>query len=1220
MAAQPSMALAVEAVAVENADFSVIGRDGLPEGWYTEAWYDRDGDFAIGMERAAGEDCLKISNPTENDSRLCQSIPVDGGAYYRLECEVMAAGVSGGAGANISVVDTMAASEPLLGDSGWQRIELVGRTADDADEIIVCLRLGGYSALSSGEAWFRNFSATRLDYIPAKYQEFYPAQQPAAQDSNAHNINELHGGAMLLSVLATAAIGAACYKRRILPVCPREEGRDSRYVYAALTAALVLRCVLSLIFYGHSTDINCFMAWGNALAENGPGSFYTSGMFADYPPGYMYILWLLGMLGRFLGLSYGGAGHVLLIKMPAILADLLAAWLVYRLARRRWGHGPACTLMCFVAFNPAIAFISGGWGQIDQLTALLLLGVLALFASDRLVLAGLVYGIAIITKPQSLMAGPLLMIAYFARIHDGGKKYLLQTLAGVFAAVAAIFLAAAPFRAGQHPLWFIEKLLGTATSYPYASVEAFNFHALIGGNWKAADSPLLFLTYGRWGSIFIALSCTGGAVLYLKSRREKGSLYLSMAVTLAAIFTFGQYMHERYVFPVLLLIMAGFLAAGDRRLIVSYILYTCSLLLNVLAAFVVVGRAELRGTEYQVITVIGSILSLCAFGHLAGTVYGILIRRSAAPAFAMEAPARPGLVREDGEHSQGRFTRKDRIYCFTLTAAYAIVALINLGTLNAPESSWLAEAGDRAAVSLESAGEIDELRIYGGLYEGDIVITPNGGEPFTYRQQNGDMFRWIAVNDDPFTAGGFTIEVTAGRAWIIELAAFDSAGRQIPLRTVEGGAELTDEQGLVPAEPSLLNGMYFDELYHARTAYEHLHGLEPYENSHPPLGKVFIMLGVALFGMNTFGWRIAGALFGIAMLPAMYAFGKALFKRSDYALLAAGLMAVDFMHFAQSRIATIDVFAVFFIILMYYYMYRYYCMNFHLDGLRATLKPLAMAGVCFGLGAASKWIGIYAGGGLAVIFFTSLGKRYMEYRRLRERGTEEERAAVAGFWRNAVYTLLWCCLFYIAVPVVIYLASYIPYVLSERGYGLNGIWEIQEFMFSYHSGLTASHPFESQWWQWPLNLRPVWYYVNYYVKAGFSATISAFGNPLVWWGGSVAAGLLTAKAFSAGRRLCAGEYVLLVGISANYLPWVLVTRCTFAYHFFATLPFIILATVYIIRDMEERRPELAHVKWAYLCLGAILFALFYPVLSGLPVPVGYVRALEWLPGWTFMGY
>lgn len=141
------------------------------------------------------------------------------------------------------------------------------------------------------------------------------------------------------------------------------------------------------------------------------------------------------------------------------------------------------------------------------------------------------------------------------------------------------------------------------------------------------------------------------------------------------------------------------------------------------------------------------------------------------------------------------------------------------------------------------------------------------------------------------------------------------------------------------------------------------------------------MAGIAVFGMNAFGWRIVGTLFGIGMVPILYLFAKRLFGKSEYALLAAGLFAFDFMHFTQTRIATIDVYGVFFILLMYYFMYRYYTMNFFTDGLFATLKPLAWAGVFFGLGVACKWIGIYAGAGLAVIFFTSLTQRYMEYRR-----------------------------------------------------------------------------------------------------------------------------------------------------------------------------------------------------------------------------------------------
>jgi hypothetical protein len=91
---------------------------------------------------------------------------------------------------------------------------------------------------------------------------------------------------------------------------------------------------------------------------------------------------------------------------------------------------------------------------------------------------------------------------------------------------------------------------------------------------------------------------------------------------------------------------------------------------------------------------------------------------------------------------------------------------------------------------------------------------------------------------------------------------------------------LLDEQDTFEGGyPSWYNSTYFDEIYHARTGYEHLHHLQTYETTHPPLGKVFISWCIAIFGMTPFGWRFAGALAGVLMLPGMYLLGSVLWPR-----------------------------------------------------------------------------------------------------------------------------------------------------------------------------------------------------------------------------------------------------------------------------------------------------------------------------------------------------
>lgn len=1210
---------------------------------------DGEGQFAIErMIDEAGGPCVRIQNLVENDVRLCQRVTVEGGGLYRLFCEVRTEDVTGGAGANVSVVDSLAISEPLLGTAEWRQVSLLGRVDEGQNEMAVCIRLGGYGALSAGTAYFRNFRLERLEEAPIGSNPAYFGVAVAGVSSGTeHNVNELHGSPMVIITLLMAVLGVWLYKAYV--VRPQEPGPEAKSPSKAqlgviLFLAFALRCVLSLAFYGHSTDIGCFMAWANALAENGPAAFYTSGMFADYPPGYMYVLWFIGSLARLLKLNFGGASYVLLTKMPAILCDLAAAYLVFTMADKRFSRRVSLALCCAVAFNPAMAFLSGGWGQIDQVLTLLLVLTIWLFQKNKLELCGLVYGIAILIKPQALMAGPLLAAAYFLQMKDHGKKAALRILWAVLLAVGAILVLSIPFAGGQGNAeltilgitirgpWVLGKLLGTATSYPYASIEAFNFFSLFGGNWQSVDAPFLFsITYRQWGTACILLSVLAAGWMYGKGRKEPGCLPLCTALLLSALFVLGQYMHERYLFPVLLLILLSFLLYGDRRLFLCYVFFTCTLLLNALAAFVVVKDTAIRGAEYAFITRFGSTLTVAAFGYFSHVCFDLTMKKRISPSFEGDRRAMdilPGLSAEShGE--EGRFTKRDRLWCGALTALYALVALVNLGTLQAPQTAWKADVGEGAIFRFEEGTTLSSIRVFGGLYTGTAEFQAADGSAFFYTEDHGDMFRWAEVGGDGWAADTITLRVTEGSVWFNEIAFFDENGDLLPIaecRQLSAGQDgmdpnlLCDEQDQVPQAPSYLNGMYFDELYHARTAYEHLHGLVPYENSHPPLGKVFIMLGVALFGMNAFGWRIMGTLFGIGMVPIVYVFAKRLFKRSGYALFCAGLFAFDFMHFTQTRIATVDVFGVFFILLMYYFMYRYYCMNFFTDGLGATLKPLAWAGVFFGLGAASKWICIYAGGGLAVIFFASLGGRYMEYRKHIHSGDLKKRAQVAKFWRQAFLTLLWCCLFYIFVPACIYLASYLPYALSESHYNLKGMWELQEFMFHYHSSLTASHPYESPWWQWPLNLRPVWYYVGYDVVAGYASSISAFGNPAVWLPCSLGTLVLAARLLRGSIRREKGMFVLITGLCANYLPWVLVTRCTFAYHYFATVPFIILCTAYLLRDVEARHGAVGWARWAWLGICAGMFVLFYPVISGLPAPEWYIHWLEWLPSWTFLGY
>jgi hypothetical protein len=162
-----------------------------------------------------------------------------------------------------------------------------------------------------------------------------------------------------------------------------------------------------------------------------------------------------------------------------------------------------------------------------------------------------------------------------------------------------------------------------------------------------------------------------------------------------------------------------------------------------------------------------------------------------------------------------------------------------------------------------------------------------------------------------------------GPAAINELLVKDTKGRVIEPANASDYPELFDEAALYPGYGSFLSGTVFDESVFARTAYEYLHGLVSFEDTHPPLGKVLISWGIACFGPNPFGYRVPGVVAGALLLAVIWVFASRLMKDSRIAVAVTALFALDFLHFTESRLGQTDSFLVLFTTSMYYFMYRY---------------------------------------------------------------------------------------------------------------------------------------------------------------------------------------------------------------------------------------------------------------------------------------------------------
>ncbi len=556
-------------------------------------------------------------------------------------------------------------------------------------------------------------------------------------------------------------------------------------------------------------------------------------------------------------------------------------------------------------------------------------------------------------------------------------------------------------------------------------------------------------------------------------------------------------------------------------------------------------------------------------------------------------------------------TKTDYIYISILTLVFTMLVFFRLGNPYAPSSSYVTDSTNRDIVlDFGEYTDIASLSVFlGNLNTRHFSISAFNEVTGAWEVFNGDaivesVFAWNKI-DLNYRLRYLGIVATDDTAVLNEMVFTDAQGEILtPMNAGEYPA-LFDEQELFPEVRTYMTGTMFDEVYHGRTAYEFLHGLTTYETTHPHFGKILISLGVLFFGMNPFGWRFMSAFFGILLLPLMYLFAKKLFRNSFAAAATTGLLAFDCMHYTLSRIATIDIFAAFFILLMYYWLYEYFLKDCAyrsgIQSLRDSFPPksvyipLALCGVSMALGISTKWTGVYAGAGLGVLFIWYTLTHFPK--------------------KQTLKLFLFCCLFFIVIPLLVYTLCFIPVVGYSPYKGLiDKTIQGTKYMFDYHANLVAEHYYSTPFYEWPVIWMPL-LDANDAVDAVKVSAVSTMGNPAIWWVG-IPCQLYVFFRWIIKRDKKAG--FLCIAYLAQYVPWMSVSRITFIYHYFPAILFVILMMGYTILHITE------HFRWgkkavtAYLAIAICCFFIFFPLISGLPVSREYGFSLRWLKDWILI--
>jgi dolichyl-phosphate-mannose--protein O-mannosyl transferase len=553
--------------------------------------------------------------------------------------------------------------------------------------------------------------------------------------------------------------------------------------------------------------------------------------------------------------------------------------------------------------------------------------------------------------------------------------------------------------------------------------------------------------------------------------------------------------------------------------------------------------------------------------------------------------------------------KRDLLTITVLCIVFLMIATWNLGMTKIPVTTWQTSENTSFYIDL---GRLENVSsVYFLVKFGNADVTYYTGSPNNWSLA-GDVniqfsySSWSSIfmidRETQYVRFGFQ----QASIQIAEMAVLDENKTTLVIESAVGISasdsklsNLIDEQNLIQVPPTYLSETYFDEIYFVRTAENYLKLQIPFEWTHPPLGKLIQAVGILAFGYNPFGWRIMGVLSAMLMLPLIYCLGKKLFGTWIGAFASAFLLTFDFMHFTVSRMGTADTYVVLFSIASQFFFFSYFT-NVIKNGWKTSVLPLFLSTLFFSLSFSTKWTALY---GFAAELFLLVTLRLKDVWAARRNLS----AKFLAFTDSPFFALLG----FIGIAVPVYFSTYIPDMIAGRS--LASVFQLQFSMYQYHATLVATHPFASQWWSWPFMIRPLWVAVSYNLPNNMVSTVMLLGNPFVWWVGF--AGIFPLLESAIRRREPTSVFIAVFFVF-QWLAYIFVGRLTFIYHFYLDVPFLCLASAYFVNTVWNKKYGKL-VAAAYFAGVVVLFWLFYPVISGMPVASSATNYSKWFENWLY---
>lgn len=530
-----------------------------------------------------------------------------------------------------------------------------------------------------------------------------------------------------------------------------------------------------------------------------------------------------------------------------------------------------------------------------------------------------------------------------------------------------------------------------------------------------------------------------------------------------------------------------------------------------------------------------------------------------------------------------KINKKDIFIVISIMIIYGIITFINLGDLNGINTYHNSKSKSSIKLNIDNK-DVYKIKYYTGYNDAKFNINlKNQNDELIILDEikSRGIFTWNEIILDHLNTKEIELEFEE-ESTLGEIALYDSNNKLVKYKT--NIKEINDEEKIIPKEISYMNTTYFDEVYFARTAYEYVYNLKIYEWTHPPLGKIIEAIPIYItHKLSPLNYRLMSNISGILIVGVMYIMGAIFFKKRKYAILTSIIMSLDTLHFVHTRMGTLDPHLVLFILLANMFMLLFTKTD--------KFKYLLFSGIFFALSISIKWTGMYGGIALAIIYFFHIIKT----RTINIKHIEK------GF------------LYFVLIPIVIYISTFLIFSNNYiKTTNINKVIEQNVVMYNYHSKLDTEHFFSSKWYTWPISYKPVWLHEQKY-DDNTKETISNVGNIILWIGGIIGLIYIMYKSIKKKDEKC---IYLIATILSLWLPYSFISRIMFLYHYYPVIPFILLALMHLLKDINENK-KIKFIVPIFVAASILFFVIYYPVTSGIRTNVEYIEKLKLLKSWYF---